>query len=274
MRYFQDRLDVSVCNASQLKAVREAGDDIARVYVHGENAAEYVERAGKTVSFAGKDYVLVRNLEQLGRLSEEGFEGGIIADSTLYAWNKEAVAFLKEAGATGWTLPLELHFKALKELAKGEEDVTLVVYGRAPMMVSANCVRKTEGKCSGSAGGGSGTACPSTGSGTAGGGSGSAKGMIVEEITDRTGRKLPVACHCSSCYNVIWNAVPTSLHNERDTIFKHFGNVRLRVDLTTETYEEARAVLGYYIALAKGDSDIAPFPFDEYTTGRFRKSVE
>ena len=44
-----------------------------------------------------------------------------------------------------YTLPYELNASELKSVCgKGSE---LIVYGRAPLMVSKQCVRKTYGKC-------------------------------------------------------------------------------------------------------------------------------
>lgn len=72
-------------------------------------------------------------------------------DASVYAWNREAVHTLKEMGPEFITMPWELNSRELKAVAKAcERDGIpgeLVIYGHAPMMVSAQCVVKTLKGC-------------------------------------------------------------------------------------------------------------------------------
>lgn len=57
----------------------------------------------------------------------------------MYTLNKKAVEFLKNAGINGTTVSLELNSQEIRETVSGEEE--MVVYGYAPMMISAGCVK-------------------------------------------------------------------------------------------------------------------------------------
>ena len=102
---------------------------------------------------------LVRNLEEAGLLAERKKLSlknnrncyDIITDAGLYIFNTYAKNELKDIlenadlNMKEYTLPYELNASELKSVCgKGSE---LIVYGRAPLMVSKQCVRKTYGKC-------------------------------------------------------------------------------------------------------------------------------
>jgi len=102
---------------------------------------------------------LVRNLEEAGLLAKRKKTSlknnrncyDIITDAGLYIFNTYAKNELKDilenAGLNmkEYTLPYELNASELKSVCgKGSE---LIVYGRASLMVSKQCVRKTYGKC-------------------------------------------------------------------------------------------------------------------------------
>ena len=268
-------VDVLVSSPEQLRAVAEGTFTPKRLYI--EEAVTWskesagllgiVRDSGTEVFYAlpyimrgqalwgdgtGAAGVLIRNLEEAGYLKETGYKGRIVADHLLYVWNKDALAEVLEF-SNEWTMPLELNEKALAALLKeSDAEASLIVYGRAPMMVSANCVRLTQGECGGE-------------------GFGSER-VITTYITDRTKRRLPVACMCRSCYNVIWNAVPASLHGSIKTLKTAFKDARLRLQFTTEDYGETAGVIAFYQALLTGREE--RFPLPEHTTGRWKKSVE
>ena len=68
-------------------------------------------------------------------------------DASVYAWNREAVHTLKKMGPEFITMPWELNSRELKAVTKACEKENLadelILYGHAPMMVSAQCVVKT-----------------------------------------------------------------------------------------------------------------------------------
>ncbi|MCD8019062.1 MAG: hypothetical protein LUF92_05580, partial [Clostridiales bacterium] len=71
------------------------------------------------------------------------------------------------------------------------------VYGRIPVMRSAQCVKKTAGLCDGR--------------------------PEVLWLEDQKGRRLPVATHCDACYNTIW------LDQPMNRIGEEMGLLRGRV---------------------------------------------
>lgn len=102
---------------------------------------------------------LVRNLEEAGLLAKRKKTSlknnrncyDIITDAGLYIFNTYAKNELKDIlenadlNMKEYTLPYELNASELKSVCgKGSE---LIVYGRASLMVSKQCVRKTYGKC-------------------------------------------------------------------------------------------------------------------------------
>ena len=119
----------------------------------------------------------------------------------------------------------------------------MVVYGTIPMMVSANCVKKTA------------SACPDETSGQ------------YIYLTDRYRETFPVLCNCKHCYNVIYNSVPYSLHQKNKEVEK-LGLYAKRLDFVRETEEQTANVLAYYTGKSR------EFPFARYTTGHFKRGVE
>ena len=88
-----------------------------------------------------------------------------------------------------------------------------VVYGRAPLMVTANCIRKTLKSCSHKAG--------------------------FETIIDRKGVAFPVKCDCLHCMNIIYNSVPLLITDVPK-------DVTCRIELTDESKFAIRNILLYY----------------------------
>lgn len=131
----------------------------------------------------------------------------------------------------------------------------MVVYGRIPMMVSANCVRKTTADCF-------------RGSGH------------TVTITDRMQHDFPVMLNCRYCYNVILNTVPLSLHKQIPLMVRDSMAEAFRVDLTTEDAQETEAVLAYWKRLIKkakfdkAKAKVQTPPYEHYTTGNYRRGVE
>ena len=194
------------------------------------------------------DGYLVRNYETLSFLMESDpcWRERFCLDSNMYVMNREAKAFYRELSGQSvgvYTAPLELSARELSELSVS--DMTLLVYGRLPFMVSAHCVRKTMGLCKGR----------------------EAKEQEPVVLTDRRGKRLLVKQYCRDCYNVVYNPECLSLFGEEDEIAS-LKPWAVRVDFTFETPEEA----GQILRIAAGG---APALCKEgYTRGHFRRGVE
>ena len=188
--------------------------------------------------------IMVRTLEELEMAKQMEYDGEIIADSSLYTWNRRSMErIFADCGRI--VCSLELNQAGIREAVtafgqsreagpdgfEGKPDQStaydgfvLPVYGRVPMMETAGCVRRTENMCS--------------------------KKEGFWYLEDRMGKKLPVRCRCGTCSNTIYNAVPLSLHQ-----FEGQGIMRkIPVQLcmfTTETGEQTRRILQFFGRLSE-----------------------
>lgn len=241
-----------------------AGNSVSEIDSISESASALVgDSVSESASVSANDSVtdtavwdgfLVRNLEELGVIKHFGKDVNVTTDYGMYIWNSFAAMEEADLGAESISLPYELNYHELEELfdATGKMRFNLCVYGRIPMMVSANCIFKTNGKCSNKA-----YTCLTK----------------TEMLRDRKAHNMPVTAFCSSCYNIIWNYAPCSLHKQLRDICSKFEGCRLRIDFTVENEKQTKDVLEFWKeSQANGISEEPPY--SEYTTGHFRRGVE
>ena len=192
--------------------------------------------------------VLIRNLESTQWLLEMGYQGEYIADYQIYAWNRKAENLLQQIFART-TLPVELNKKESAQLSKDAHKECLV-YGRLPLMYSANCVQKTMEHCV----------------------KAEQNDKQLYRLTDRYRNVFPIEQNCLHCYNVLYNTVPLSLHNQMDYLLNCSYGV-YRIDLTLEQAEEAREIIRFYQDVLHG-VDGMEFPYKDFTNGHFKRGVE
>lgn len=202
--------------------------------------------------------LLVRSLE--GLAFARAFSKGtgkeessylLVADAGLYCFNGETVRFLTNY-VDEVTLPYELNAgeaaHLVREAEKSGVAVSLIVYSHIPMMITANCLAKTADACQNGAG-----ALEKTGNGI-----GKERRILLK---DRKEIAFPVVLNCNHCYNVLYNALPYSLHaagKERERI----AASACRYDFTTETGAVCEQILqGTYV-------------FSDYTAGHCRRGVK
>ena len=162
--------------------------------------------------------ILLRNIEEIGWLEtirEEIRDIEIVTDAGLYIWNPEAGKMFKKIG-NEYYIPYELNFHEIKELIDQTEETeaSMTVYGRLPMMITANCIAKTGGAC------------------RLKNGEKMEQG-VFHQLTDRYQKKFPVFVNCEHCYNVIYNTIPLSLHQNLEKL-RNIGIRNFRLDFTTE----------------------------------------
>lgn len=212
---------------------------------------------------------VTRNLEELEFLCEKEYDKTVLADSMLYAWNRESGQILRSF-CHGMVLSQELdRHEMAQTFADSLTDKILMVYGRVPLMLTANCVRRTQGSCR------------------------KGRDLSGKEdgdfwyLRDRTKTDFPVCAQCSHCQNIIYNSVPTSLHGYgQDALMQNAGAVLL--SFTTEDADEVRNTLrlfsqngilkhaaeraaeGKHSVSAEGRAAARPFDF---TTGHYRKGA-
>ncbi len=189
--------------------------------------------------------VLVRNVEELSlakSLSEE-FALQIITDASVYSWNRNAIAAFKEY-ATKITLPVELNTKEMRPLRSDRTEQ--IIYGFLPLMITANCLYKTNAACQ----------------------KASNHTRHTAQLKDRYGKVFTVLTNCKYCYNTIYNTVPLSLHKKYNKSLP--GSVRLQFSI--EEPGDMKAILDYYVDWI--DEVKKEFPVAEYTTVHENRQVE
>lgn len=224
---------------------------IALPYILRSKDEEIMKQAWELYRQGRIQGFLVRNLEEYGWLEQRMEKGAgpknIQLDHTVYVWNSRTADFWRKKSC-GLTCPLELNSREWRQLRRQiSRDGTILeklVYGRIPVMMTANCIAKTAGKC-------------------VQGQDGRSQGAL----TDRYHKKFPVELCCDVCLNVIYNSVPLSLHREWEAL----DNVHKRLSFTTESGEEMAEILRFF-ADSAGEGQLRP-PFQDYTTGHEKRGV-
>lgn len=177
----------------------------------------------QSVIEAGKPAVIYcGTIDVLAWVKSISYEGKIAGEASLYAWNKEAVRCWKKE-LDRISIPLELDSREIRELCVAIREKELggmleaPVYGRAPFMVSANCIKLSSGKCD-------------------------RNRKLYTELTDRMGNVFPVYTNCRHCYNIIYNYLPTSYH-ENLWMLSEDGIRAFRIEFTTESGAKAGEIL-------------------------------
>ena len=194
------------------------------------------------------DGILIRNCEELQLLKERGFDKKIILDHNLYVFNRYAKKFWHNLGISEFTAPLELNADELSRLCLN--DCEIEIYGRAPVMVSAQCLFKTSGKCT--------------------------KRSEISSFKDRYSSIFPVRAYCDFCYNVIYNDRPTCLADDMKEI-RRLNPALLRIRFSTETPDEVKEILATVPNHFRDSTDTSgSMHYDqrsEFTQGHFRKGI-
>lgn len=237
-----DMLDTDEC----IEAVNKVSDSGKSPYivlpaVFRQKDKAYIDNLLKKISdrISG---VVIKNIDELGYADEKLIEN-IYIDNSLYSFNDCAYEYFKKMKAKRITLPFELNYKELRRLAK--EDNELVVYGKIPLMITANCINNTFSGCD-------------------------RKAKDVE-IKDRLGINFNVFNCCNFCYNIIFNNVPLSLLDRQNKI-KCINTANLRLNFTTEDYKQTKYILEKYVKVFYYNeySD----EIKEFTRGHFNRGVE
>lgn len=225
--------------------IKEFGKEcyLAFPYIQREGILERKE--AELVNLAGcLDGFLVRNLEELGYLKRLGLADKAVCDHSLYAFNDESKAFLEEQGVLRTTVPLEQNGGEIRR--RDNENSEWIIYGNYPMMISAQCLKKTYNVCD-------------------------KKGGFTR-LKDRYGNFFAAQCECNFCYNVIYNSVPTGLLREAEQI-KAASVSAVRMNFTIEGKAETGRLLDLFLDVYKKNKDV-PGQVPEFTKGHFKRGVE
>ena len=183
---------------------------------------------------------LIKNLETLQFLKDKNFKGEMISDYTLYICNSKSAEWAKKE-VQGICYPVELNKGELSKLnISNDLRKEQLVYSYLPLMVTANCLKKTSDRCG--------------------------QKNVFEKVYDRYNKVFLSKSNCMLCYSEIFNCVPLSLH-------KYLKDMRYpvnayRIDFTLEDSKMTKIVMDLYFKSGK-DCDLG-----EYTTGHFKRGVE
>lgn len=245
-------ITVSVMNLTQLRAVLE-WDMVKRVYLATEEIPwNQIEDAFRQITQRGKEAYLVmprifrlgvwemwenwwrmensflhlpwsgfliRNWESLHFLREgdKAAPERIALDYHMYVMNEGSYHFWQRENIYQYTLPLELTGKELAKLSFLKES-ELVVYGRIPLMITAQCMLANTKQC----------ICDEE--------------RVVEiPFEDERKRHFFSRNYCRYCYNVIYQQ--KALFLEEDKWRNQFTPGRVRYDFVNESPEEIRSIL-------------------------------
>lgn len=286
-------LDIRYVGAREFKetveSIRAAGlkAGLRLPGISRKKGRQYLSSIAVVIEDAGFDSFIFGNIEDLilfkdlGLLKDRAFS----TDYFIYCFNKEAEAMLisiteqlgLKDGLKNICCPLEL---SLKELASvGYSCSTeLVVYGRVPMMTSAQCIKNTV-QTVGEDSGGHMKACakrtrntrktagqdsePYIVTGTQcvenpGKGCDHKKELLY--LKDRTGSLMPVKNACEFCINTIYNSVPMVLLDMENEISRLSPDY-IRYEFTTESGKEVSDILNCRLPSA-------------YTRGHAKRKIE
>lgn len=226
-------------------ACHEAGKSCCLMlpYIFRQKGIAYIQQNLEYLRHAGFDKIIVRNLEEVQWLKETGENFPLVFDASLYTWNHLANQMMKEAGAKRIVMPLELNSRELKE--KGCQGQEMIIYGHLPMMISAQCVKKTLKRCD--------------------------RRRECLSLKDRTGKWIPVKNHCAFCYTILYNPSPLSLLCQEEMVEK-LSPVALRLQFTIESPEEVKQIIQSFSDRFLDGKKAEP-PFSDYTRGHIKRGV-
>lgn len=214
----------------------------AMPYIFRTEARRYFDDGHEAFEEAGFDGILIRSLEEVGYWKASEPKLSWIFDYDMYGMNRLGEDFLTGLGATGLTWPVELNRRELSGLSRPGE---LIIYGRIPMMVTAQCLQKDLA---------------------------ASNHLKVLTLKDRMGKEFPVKNHCVFCYNTIYNSAPISLLGLEEEVEKLFPSA-VRLQFTIETPEETKLTLQRFIDGLVFKKRVEQ-PFKDFTRGHFKRGVE
>lgn len=237
--------------------IRMLSEDIDRVHASGKKAfyvfpfifrqqtSLFYEKIMPELKKLPLNGIMVRSLDEIAFIKEWGNENWqMVSDSNLYTYSNEAAEYFYRLGMIQDTIPVELNRKEI--LRRGNSRSEIIIYGRLPLMITAQCIHKNTLGCM--------------------------HQPDVLTLKDRYSVHFPVKNFCSECYNVIYNSLPVCLFKE-DVTVKKIAPAAVRLSFTTETEEETEQILTIYGDIYKNGGILGQMPM-ECTNGHFKRGVE
>ena len=206
------------------------------------HAERYFLKNLDAMKSAGFDAFGVASMEEPGFFRQYAPEAKLYFDHGMYSFNHLAAETMKQYGASRITIPVELNSR---EIMDTKVEGEMIVYGYLPMMVSAQCIRKTTEGCSG-------------------------KPELLY-LKDRKGAEFPVKNQCRFCCNTIYNESPLSLLGMSGDV-ERFAPCCVRLNFTIEDKRRTEQVLNAFYQEYVEKKAAAPLA--GYTRGHFKRGVE
>ncbi len=235
-----------------LKKAEERGKRVyyALPYVFRNPAQKQFEKQWDVIVKERPSGILVRNIDEFAWIGEKCKKAvpdlEIILDQSLYTYNREALDTYDEwiAADVRHTFPVELNGQEWRDLALPNGE--MIVYGRIPLMVSAQCVVNHTKKCVGEPG--------------------------YLTMTDRYQKNFYVRRHCRNCYNTIWNGVPLSLQGLKDEL-ESLHPASLRLHFTVEKDAQIKQIVRTFYE-EWNDRMISKSMRGDFTRGHYKRGIE
>ena len=197
---------------------------------------------------------VIKNYEEYLFLTEGGYSDNreIRCDYNMYSMNRYAKEAFKEMGIDLLTAPAELNYNELKAL--DISDMELIVYGRIPLMVSAQCVRKNTDSCIKNV-------------------EWNTRSKMIQSgisICDRMNKNMRIMTHCNYCYNTIYNSEIFSITECSE--IRELNPHSVRFIFSFESSEEIRNILKNYDY--NNPSRVLCTGNYTFTKGHFNRGVE
>ena len=214
--------------------------------VFRKEAEQYFRKQMDLLKNAGFDALGIGSMEEPGFLKEAGIGLQLFFDQGMYSWNHLAGEAMEQYGADRLTVPVELNEREIRDSGIHGE---MIVYGYLPMMISAQCIRKTTLGCSGK--------------------------PEIMWLKDRKEMRFPVVNQCRFCYNTIYNSAPLSLLGLSASV-EGLGPKALRLNFTVEEPAAAGEILdAFFEEYALGEKAAEPSVLkNQFTRGHFKRGVE
>lgn len=168
----------------------------------------------------------------------------MLLDTSIYSLNHRSEKVLEALHNVQLSAPVELNYQELKQL--GCENREMMIYGHQTLMVSAQCVRKTQSGCT--------------------------KTPEIVTLTDRQHKHFYVYNECEYCYNKIYNGLPTMLLDKKKELLT-LKPASVRMNFTMESEEQMCALLNcfekIYIKHCSENHGLKDF-----TRGHFNRGIE
>ncbi len=167
----------------------------------------------------------------------------VVISSSIYAYNNYSIDFIynllkNKAGKVVFTMPEELSSDELSLLRYPDDaEVEIIGYGRQRLMITAQCIRSQTAGCT--------------------------KNSGYYQFTDELSNSFLGATNCEMCYNVIYNSVPTSLHQYKA------GLPSIRLDIVDEDKELIIKLVSMFSDRTKDFGK----PDYKYTTGKYKRGI-